>query len=113
MNQTPVERIFTVLAQGNPGCAQFLCELAKHTQDEFWDYTKILARNRLTGSRAYMLWNDANNRDIVATAQLLRDIGSGRLSMEVVEAHLAEVWCRPFTPDEYAHQPAQPKRWCE
>jgi len=100
MYQSPIERVFTMLAQGNPGCVLFLAELAKAAPVDFWNYAATLTKYRLFGSRAYMLWNDACGRDINATMEVLAKIGSGRLPMSVVEAHLAEGWCRPFTPDE-------------
>lgn len=101
MNQTPIEQIFTLLADENPGAAQFLVAMAKESPDDFFGLTMIMAQHKLIGSRIYMLWNDATDRDTAATVQLLRQIGSGRLPMTVVEKHLAEGRCRPFTPDEY------------
>ena len=101
MHQTPIGQIFTLLADSNPGAAQFLIAMAKEFPDDFFDLTMIMAQHKLIGSRMYMLWNDANDRDTAATVQLLRQIGSGHLPMAVVEQHLAEGRCRPFTPDEY------------
>ncbi|MBR6570276.1 MAG: hypothetical protein IKK75_07460 [Clostridia bacterium] len=101
MQENPIKEVFIKLANGNPGAAQFLVNLAKEFPNDFSGLAMIMARNHLTGSRVYMLWNDANNRDTAATVQLLLQIGNGRLPMAVVEKHLNEGWCRPFTPDEY------------
>ena len=109
MHQTPIEQIFTLLADSNPGAAQFLIAMAKEFPDDFFGLTMIMAQHKLIGSRMYMLWNDANDRDTAATVQLLRQIGSGRLPMAVVEQHLAEGWCRPFTPDE--EMPGRQEGW--
>lgn len=109
IHQTPVEAVFTMLAAGNPGAAHFLVDLAKKFPEDFCDLTLIMAKHHLVGSRVYMLWNDANDRDTAATAELLRKIGSGRLPIDVVEAHLAEGRCRPFTPDEEI-QPTAPAK---
>lgn len=89
------------LAQGNPGCIAFLNELAEYTGQYFAKYANILKAKRLTGSRAYMIWNDACDRNIEKTVELLRDIGTGRLSMRVVDNHIATGRCFPFSPDEY------------
>lgn len=94
------------LAQGNPGCIAFLNELAEHTGQYFAKYANILKVKRLTGSRAYMIWNDACARNIEETVELLRDIGTGRLSMRVVDNHMATGRCFPFSPEEY--EPYEP-----
>lgn len=100
MNQPNLE-VIIYLAENNPGCIAFLKELEQFTGMYFMKYATILHDNKLTGSRAYMLWNDACDRDIEKTTDLLRDIFSGRLSMNTVNKHLAEVRCRPFTYSDY------------
>lgn len=97
----PVKETIMMLSEGNPGCMQMLLDVAKVAPNDFYDVVFTLARHKITGSRAYMLWNDACDRDTRATVDLIRSIYMGRLPIETVEAHLAEVRCRPFAPSEY------------
>ena len=101
MYQTPFERIVTKMAKGNPGCAVMLVEIAKtRPPEDLFDVVKTFTAHDITGSRAYMLWNDACNRNTAELVELARKIGSGLLPMNTVNAHLAEGRCRPFTADE-------------
>lgn len=101
MHQNPFERIVTIMAKGNPGCATMLVEIAKtRPPEDFYCVVDTFLTHGITGSRAYMLWNDACNRNTADLVELASKISSGRLPMNTVNAHLAEVRCRPFTADE-------------
>lgn len=101
MIRTMLTEIIFQLCKGNPGCLSMVVDVAKVIQPEkFPAFALTLAHNDLTGSRAYMLWNDACNRDTTAMIALVEKIEIGQLPMSTVEAHLSAGWCAPFTPQE-------------
>ena len=91
-------------ANGNPGCATFLAELTRlsGTNEPFaYVFNTIFKYPELRGSKAYMIWNDACDRDLDKAYKVFVAIYNGWLPMEVVRAHLAEGCCAPFKPEEY------------
>ena len=91
-------------AQGNPGCATFLAELAHlpgSNEPLAYVFNTIAKYPELRGSNAYMIWNDACDRDLHKAYKIFVAIYNGWLPMEVVRAHLAEGRCAPFKPEEY------------
>lgn len=85
------------LAQGNPGCMEMLVRIMKHDPDEFVEVARMMHQRNLFADKAYMLWNDACDRDIGKFMRVVRAINSGRLSIDTVRQHMAGGRCEPFT----------------
>lgn len=70
------------VAEGNPGCLQFLLELREIGMLEMATIT--LYEKRITGSRAYQLWNDCCDRKTDMAAEVLMMLQSGQVSRDDV-----------------------------
>lgn len=70
------------VAEGNPGCLQFLLELREIGLLEMAAIT--LHKNRITDSRAYQLWNDCCDRKTDMAAEVLMMLQSGQVSRDDV-----------------------------
>lgn len=89
-------------ANGNPGCAAFLCDLYGADLHELDHVITVIALYPdLRGSNGYMIWNDACDRDTRKAYEVFRAIHQNELPIETVRAHLAKGWCAPFKPEEY------------
>lgn len=89
-------------ANGNPGCAAFLCDLYNPDLLDLDMVINVMTMYpELRGSNGYMIWNDACDRNTKKACEVFWAILLGKLSMDVVRVHLAEGRCAPFKPEEY------------
>lgn len=96
-----------VMAEGNPGCMQFLMELIS-----IGEYAKFatLAKFGVTGSRAYQLWNDCCDRDTKKAAEVLQLAQDGKISREELHEHVFQPRGTAFDLEEIRNREAKPER---
>lgn len=68
------------VANGNPGCLQFLMELCNLPNGI--ETILMLKKYGLVGSRAYQLWNDCCDRNAELAAEILEATEMGKLTKE-------------------------------
>lgn len=95
------------MAEGNPGCMQFLMELIS-----IGEYAKFatLAKFGVTGSRAYQLWNDCCDRDTKKAAEVLQLAQDGKISREELHEHVFQPRGTAFDLEEIRNREAKPER---
>lgn len=106
-NGKTMQRSIMMMAEGNPGCIQFLVELIN-----IGEYSKFatLAKFEITGSRAYQLWNDCCDRDTKKAAEVLQLAQDGKISREELHEHVFQPRGTAFDLEEIRNREAKPER---
>lgn len=106
-NEKTMQESVLVMAEGNPGCMQFLMELIS-----IGEYAKFatLAKFGVTGSRAYQLWNDCCDRDTKKAAEVLQLAQDGKISREELHEHVFQPRGTAFDLEEIRNREAKPER---
>ena len=97
-----------LMAEGNPGCLQFICELLK--LPEGWEAFLVLKDLGLSGSRAYQYWNDCHDRDTVQAAELLMLYKVGKITQEEIIDHVDLPFGIGFNMEEVRSRDIRPTR---
>ena len=97
-----------LMAEGNPGCLQFICELVR--LPEGWEAFLVLKDLGLSGSRAYQYWNDCHDRDTVQAAELLMLYKAGKITQEEIIDHVDLPFGERFNMDEIRERGPVPTR---
>lgn len=102
-----MQRSVMMMAEGNPGCMQFLVELIS-----IGEYSKLatLAKFGISGSRAYQLWNDCCDRDTKKAAEVLQLAQDGKISREELYEHVFQPRGTAFDLEEIRNREAKPER---
>lgn len=88
------------VAEGNPGALAFCMELLKIDPAEGFYNILRLKRYKVTGPKAYMLWNDCCGRNTKEAAGVLKECASGRISPEELREHVDRPWGLKFDMEE-------------
>lgn len=95
------------VAEGNPGCLQFLLELREIGMLEMATIT--LYEKRITGSRAYQLWNDCCDRKTNMAAEVLMMLQSGQVSRDDVMFYVDRPRGLPIDMEKLREKAKMPK----
>lgn len=96
------------MAEGNPGCLQFICELVR--LPEGWEAFLVLKDLGLSGSRAYQYWNDCHDRNTVQAAELLMLYKEGKITQEEIIDHVDLPFGERFDMEEIRAREPVPTR---
>ena len=99
-------QLFLVMADGNPGCLQFICELMRIPGG--WEAFRMMENMSIRGERAYKLWNDCCGRDTEMAAEILSLAGKRKITHEEICAHIDQPYGLPFDIEEIRMRKAQP-----
>lgn len=95
--RTIIEKLARI-AEGNPGCGEFLVELVNlHGGMEA---IRRLELYEIRGSRAYQLWNDCCDRNAELAAEILALTEAGKISEEELHEHIYQPWGLKFDMEE-------------
>lgn len=106
-NGKTMQESVLVMAEGNPGCIQFLVELIN--MGRICKFA-TLANFGITGSRAYQLWNDCCDRDTKKAAEVLQLAQDGKISREELHEHVFQPRGTAFDLEEIRGREAKPER---
>lgn len=102
--------MITRMAEGNPGCIAFLCELLN--MPEGMKAIKTLQEFGIFGSRAYQLWNDCCNRETEKAAEILKLAKEGKITQAEICEHVFLPYGKPFDLEEIRKRDKRPAVSC-
>lgn len=91
------QEVLVQMSEGNPGALTFLMEEAKlGDRDRFVVDIIFFDRYEIYGSKLYMFWNDACNRDLDKVKETILLIVSNKIPKEKVHENLNRGRALPF-----------------
>ena len=99
-----------MMAEGNPGCLQFLAELMRTEGGQ--EAMLALAEHGIMGSRAYQLWNDCCGRDTKKAVEILFLAKEKKITHEELCANIDLPYGKPFDIDEIRKRAPKPEVMC-
>lgn len=104
------KELMLMMADGNPGCIAFLCELMNEPGGI--DAIETMRKMKIFGSRAYQLWNDCCDRNTSMVIEVLRLVEEGKITQAEIYDHVFQPWGKPFDLEEIRKREKMPRKFC-
>ena len=89
--QDSIQQVMFSFSGGNPGALNFLFELIKADEQNFFKDFMTIDKMQLYENKLYMLWNDCCKRDIQKAKKVLYLYRRGKISSKDIDERIKNV----------------------